>query len=123
MVVYKYYKSTFGGCMIPEQEWTYYEHEAQQQLKYYRRIYIVSVPEGDDADETEQSCICALAELLKVHDILLNGDSGLISNAKIGSVSISYDNSSAIDVTEKGRKKALYETAKKYFDIYRGADR
>lgn len=119
MTEYKYYRTTYGGDLIDENEWAYYENQAEATLKFHKRIYTLSVPEGETEDQTENNCICALADRLKEYDELMSED-GQVANAKIGEVSVSYGGTTGYDITEQGRKRGVYNIIHTYYDIYRG---
>lgn len=119
MTQYKYYE-THGGSMIPQSEWNHYYKEAKTYLNYFQRIYQFSVPEGQDPEDTEDQCICAVADLLKTQDIMIGQELQPVKGVKIGTVSVDYGETSALDLTEAGRVSSIYKTIKRYYPIYRG---
>lgn len=118
MVEYAFYIDKYHGGSIPEAEWPFYEGKAAAQLRQYKRIYTVTVPEG--SPDAESMAVCAMAEALYGFDLIANGEAG-VQSASIGSVSTSYGNAAAaVDVSPKGQAKELYRLACLYLDIYRG---
>ena len=121
MVTYTFYGRTFGGSSILQQDWVYYEGRAESKLKQYERDYTVTVPEGEDPVEARARAICALADVMASFDAIGSGAAGPVASIKTGEVSVSYAlGSGAIDLSEKGQARALYEAARQYLDIYRG---
>lgn len=120
MVNHEFYKSKYHGGSISAQEWPVFEARAAAQLKRYKRIYTVTVPEGEP--EAESMAICAMADALAYFTAALNGAGGPVASASIGSVSVSYAGASggAVDLSAKGQAQELYRCASQYLDIYRG---
>lgn len=116
MIDYEFYYSSFMGETIPAKDWNAYEALASAQMKRYKRIYRVTEPE----ENAEAMAICAMAEALYGFDLIANGEGGPVNSASIGSVSVSYANSSMVDISPRGQSKALYKAASLYVDIYRG---
>lgn len=117
MVDYEFYIDTFHGGSIAAAEWPAYEREAAAQLARYKRIYIVTEPE--DFTDAESMAICAMAEALHSFDLIVNGE-GPVQSASIGSVSVSYGGSGAVDISPAAQAKELYRCACLYLEIYRG---
>lgn len=116
MVDYYFYTDNYRGSEIPSDEWPLYKDRALAQMAYYKRIYKISEPE----ENAEKMAICAIAEAFRNFDLVANGEGGAVESAKIGSVSVSYANSTGIDISPKGRAKELYRCAGLYLNIYRG---
>ena len=117
MVGYIFYKDTYGGCSISEEEFPLYARRAEDQLKEYKRKYTVTAPEED----SEAMAVCAMADALAYFTAAQNGTGGVISSASIGSVSVSYGSAAAaVDLSPKGQEKELYRCACRHLDIYRG---
>lgn len=141
MVTYQFYKDSYHGSSISEEEWTGFEARAADQLAYYRRIYTVTARETVNSDDsgnvtihsdvihiTAQNgnvtitvpepfamAICAMAE---VYAAIATAQS-TVSSASIGSVSVSYGQAS-MDLSPRGQARELYSAAKRYLQIYRG---
>ena len=111
-----------------------YCKKANAKLEQYKRIYTVSVPAdpavkandlGSDFGaelKPEEAAICAMIEAMMIHDAAKEAAVNRVSTASIGSVSVSYGNSSGVDVSEKALEKELFRCASRYLDIYRGVD-
>ena len=115
---YEFYRSRYNGGSIPDDEWAEYETRAAAILYRYKRIYTVTVP--DYEPEAEKLAVCAIAEALHTFDLIANGEGGPVQSASIGSVSVSYGSTDAVDVSPAGQAKELYRCASLYLDIYRG---
>jgi len=120
MVDHAFYLNTFHGGSITATEWPVFEARAAEQLARYKRIYTVTMPEGEP--DAESMAICAMADALAYFTAALNGAGGPVSSASIGSVSTSYAGTSgnAVDHSPKGQAKELYRCACLYLEIYRG---
>ena len=121
MVEYTFYQESYHGGSIPsEQEWNGCARRAEAQLRRYKRIYTVTVP--NDEPDAESMAICAMAEALHSFDLIANGEGGAIQSASIGSVSTSWGSSgaNAVNISPAGQAKELYRCACLYLDIYRG---
>lgn len=120
MVDYAFYGMCYCGKSIPPEEWDTFETQAVAQLKKYKRIYTVTVPE--DEPNAEKMAVCAMADALAFFAAAQNGTGGPVSSASIGSVSVSYAGASggAVDLSAKGQAQELYRCASLYLDIYRG---
>ena len=115
MVTYDFYKNTYLGSSITEQEWPALSAKAQSQLERYKRIYTVVAP----VQSSEAMAVCAMAEVVAAIAAAQSG-TGAVASASIGSVSVSYGNATAIDLSPKGQARELYSAACRYLDIYRG---
>lgn len=115
MVDYEFYKSTYLGSSITEQEWPVFRARAEEQLAKYKRIYTVTPPE----ETSEAMALCAMAEVVAAIAAAQSG-TGAVTAASIGSVSVSYGSNAAIDLSPKGQARELYSAACRYLDIYRG---
>lgn len=120
MTDYEFYRDTYHGTSIPDEDWPYCEARASEQLARYRRIYTVTVLE--DMPDGEDRAVCAMAEALYGFDLLTSGEGGPVQSASIGSVSISYGSAAAqsVDLSPRGQAKELYRCACRYLDICRG---
>ena len=118
MVDYGFYRNSYHGGAIPEEEWDQYLARAENQLERYRRIYTVTAPGPD----SESMALCSMAEALHGFDLLASGEGGPLQSASIGSVSVSYGSAmaQAVDMTPRGQARELYRCASLYLDIYRG---
>ena len=115
MVDYDFYKSAYLGSSITEQEWPAFCARAEEQLARYKRIYTVTPPE----ETSEAMAVCAMAEVVAAIAAAQSG-TGAVASASIGSVSVSYGNAAAMDMTPKGQARELYSAACRHLDIYRG---
>ena len=115
MVNYDFYKNTYCGSSIPEQEWPALSARAQEQLNHYKRIYTVVAPE----ENSEAMAVCAIADVIASISAAQSG-AGAVTSASIGSVSVSYGGVSSLDLSPKGQSRELYNAARRYLDIYRG---
>ena len=115
MVTYEFYKNTYLGGSITEQEWPALSSKAQSQLERYKRIYTVVAP----GKASEDMAVCAMAEAIASISAAQSG-AGAVTSASIGSVSVSYGGVSTMDLSPKGQARELYDAARIYLDIYRG---
>lgn len=115
---YEFYTSRYNGGSIPFSEWPEYEKRASAQLSRMKRIYTVTVP--DYEPDAEKLAVCAMADALRNFDLIANGEGGPVQSASIGSVSVGYGSTDAVDVSPAGQAKELYRCASLYLDIYRG---
>ena len=115
MLTYEFYKGTYLGSSINEQEWPLVSARAQDQLNRYKRIYTVVAPEED----SEAMAVCAMADVIAAISAAQSG-AGAVASASIGSVSVSYSTVSSLDLSPKGQARELYDAARRYLDIYRG---
>jgi hypothetical protein len=149
MVKYEFYKNTYNGSSISEEDWTTFCRRAHDQLNRYKRIYRIN-PRPDamrcylDGDVTidaasimavddgqgnvtvvapqvvcEAMAVCAMADALAYFTAVQNG-TGAVASASIGSVSVSYGNATNVDISPKGQAKELYRCASLYLEFYRG---
>lgn len=107
MVGYGFYKDTYRGDVLSQEEWEVYSLRAREHMDRFKRIYVV---EG----EQEELAVCAMAEAL--HSFR-DGD-GAVSSASIGSVSVKYD--ACVDLTAKGQERELFRILRRYMRVYRG---
>ncbi len=115
MVEFKFYKEIYFGSSITEQEWPAFSARAAEELQKYKRIYTVTAP----AENAEALAVCAMADVVAAIAAAQCG-TGSVASASIGSVSVSYGNGAAMDLSLKGQAKELYAAAQRYLDIYRG---
>lgn len=118
MVEYSFYTDTYHGGAISAEEWPSAEREASATLARYKRRYTVTAPDG--AQDAEKMAVCAMAEALVFNAMDEAGQGGAVSSASIGSVSVSYAGSSALDMTETGKTARVYRAMELYLDVYRG---
>jgi hypothetical protein len=104
MVNYEFYVNQYLGNTIPEKAFAGMAAQAVQALERFKRIYRVE----SSGPEAEKMAVCAMAETL-----WQNRNQGMAS-ANIGSVSVEYE------TDRKALRRALYEKACIYLDIYRG---
>ena len=104
MVKYEFYVNQYVGSLIPEKVFPGISAQAQRVLNRLKKTYRVE----SSGLEAESMAICAMAETL-----WQNRNQGL-SSANIGSVTVQYE------TDRKAVRRALYETAAIYLDIYRG---
>lgn len=116
MVTYDFYANTYRGSSIPETDWDLFEKRADDQLRRFKRIYTVTAPD----ENAEAMAICAMADALAYFTAAQNGTGGAVASASIGSVSVSYAGTSAVDVSPKAQAKELYRCASQHLEIYRG---
>ena len=116
MVNYDFYVNTYGGSSLTYQEWALFGRRAEEKLRCYQRSYTVTAfaPQG------ESMAVCAMADAYAYFTAAQNGDSGAVSSASIGSVSVSYQGKSTVDLSPKGQEQELLRCARMYLDIYRG---
>jgi len=117
---YDFYRNTYHGSAVSEEEWPEYEARAAEQLARYRRMYTVTVPE--DMPDGEERAVCTMAEALHSFDLFASGEGGPVQSASVGSVSVSYGSAAAqmMDLSPKGQARELYRCACRYLDICRG---
>ena len=119
MVEYKFYTDTYRGTSLTPEEFPVFCARAEDQLRMYRRIYTVTAPEAD----AEGMAVCAMADALAFFCAAQNGTGGTVSSASVGSVSVSYGSTQAVDISPRGQERELLRCARLYLDIYRGVDR
>lgn len=113
---YSFYVQAYLGSAITETDFPRLSKRAGEVLKRYKRIYTVTEPETG----AEKMAICAMADALNYFETVQNGEGGAVSGASIGSVSVSYGNENAVDVSPQGQSRELYRCASLYLDIFRG---
>lgn len=118
-VGFDFYQNTYGGSLIPYEEWVNYEAHASAQLARYKDIYTVSSYTSYEGPDAESMAVCAMAETFYSYDSLLSGQ-GEMKSASIGSVSVSYGGTD-IDTSPQAQAKELLKAAKRFLSIYRGA--
>lgn len=112
-----FYKTTYMGDSIPDSDFPRLAKRAGEQLARYKHIYTVSAPNA----AAENMAICAMAEALAYYEAAASGEGGVVSSAKIGSVSVSYAGAAGtVDLSSKAQERELYRCASLYLDIYRG---
>ena len=104
MVKYEFYVNQYLGNTIPEKAFSGMASRAEQALNRLKRTYRVE----SSGQQAESMAICAMAESL-----WQNRNKGLTS-ANIGSVSVRYE------TDRNALRRALYDKACIYLDIYRG---
>lgn len=115
MIEFHFYTDVYHGCSISEEEWPTFEARAANQLAQYKRTYTVTAPE----DDSEALAVCAMADVVAAIAAAQSG-AGAVTSASIGSVSVSYGNVAAVDLSRKGQARDLYDAARQYLNIYRG---
>jgi hypothetical protein len=116
MVSFDFYRDTYQGSSISDEEWPMFCQRAHDQLNRYKRAYTVTAPD----ENSESMAVCAMAEALAYFTAAQNG-MGAVASASIGSVSVSYGNSAtSVDLSPKAQAKELYRCATQYLEIYRG---
>ena len=111
-----FYRDTYGGSALSDAELPEAVKRAEEVLAAYARKYRVS---GDEI--ARKMAVCAMAEAIVYFQKAQNGEGGL-RYAKVGTVSVSGKGIySAIDISPQAQEQALYRTACRYLDIYRGA--
>jgi len=118
-VSYDFYSCQYRGGSIPLDAWPLYARRASEELNRLERVYTVTVPNG--AENAEEMAVCAIADALYYFSAVANGETGAVSSAKIGSVSVSYGgDTSKVDLSPAGQAREIYRVASVYLDIYRG---
>ena len=115
MVEYEFYRDTYGGDSVPQQEFKAYARDAAAALERYRRIYTVTPL----AENSEQMAMCAMIDALYYFTMVQNG--GLSASVSVGSVSTSKALSALPDISPKAQSRELYRCALLYLDINRRA--
>lgn len=115
MADYGFYKDKFRGNSIGEEDFPLLAARAKEQLERYKRIYTVEAP----TPEAEDMAICAMAEAMAYFNAVQNGE--MVASTSVGSVSVSYFNGAAADVSPRGQSREIYRCACCYLNIYRGA--
>ena len=114
--MYGFYRDSYRGTALTEEEFPEVLARAREQLEYYERCYRV---EGDD--NARKLAVCALADAIAYFQAAQSGEGGL-RYAKVGTMSVSGKGIySAVDISPKAQARELYRIASRYLDIYRGA--
>ncbi|HCI63579.1 MAG TPA: hypothetical protein DFH97_00745 [Clostridiales bacterium] len=113
---YQFYIQDYLGSAISEEDFPRLCKRAGEVLARYKRIYTVTEPESG----AEKMAVCAMTDALSGFEAIQNGEAGAIQSAAIGSVSVNYGTSTAVDISPKGQARELYRCASLYLDIYRG---
>lgn len=114
---YNFYKETYMGNSISEEDFPRLAKRAGEQLARYKRIYTVTPPD----ENAEDMAVCAMADALAYYEAVQNGQGGPVSAASIGSVSVSYAGAgNAVDTSQAAQERELYRCACLYLDVYRG---
>lgn len=103
MVDYEFYTAVYLGSSIPEKAFPGVAAQAEAELDRIKRYCRVSCP----GEASEKMALCAMAEA--VYD---GRQRQGLRSASLGGVSVQYD--------DKSRRRAIYEAAGIYLDIYRG---
>lgn len=150
MVKYEFYKNTYLGSSISEEDWPMICRRAHDQLNRYKQIYrinpkadmlscyigenitidaasITAVNDGEGnvnnvtpQVDCEAMAVCAMADTLAYIIAAQNGTAA-VTSASVGSVSVGYANSAnTVDLSPKGQAKELYRSASLYLEFYRG---
>ena len=106
MVDYAFYTAVYLGSTVPEKAFPGAVKQAAAELASLRRCCRVVSP-GEDS---EKMALCAMAEA-----IYENRQRQGLRSASIGGVSVSYGDSTC--------RRAVYQAAGIYLDIYRGVSR
>ena len=104
MVKYEFYVNQYLGSYIPEKAFSSVASQAEQMLVRFKQAYRVE----SSGQQAESMAICAMAETL-----WQNRNKG-VTSANIGSVSVRYE------TDRNALRRALYDKACIYLDIYRG---
>ena len=104
MVKYEFYVNQYLGSYIPEKAFSGVASQAEQMLDRFKQAYRVE----SSGQQAESMAICAMAETL-----WQNRNKG-VTSANIGSVSVRYE------TDRNALRRALYDKACIYLDIYRG---
>lgn len=104
MVKYEFYVNQYLGSYIPEKAFSGVASQAEQMLVRFKQAYRVE----SSGQQAESMAICAMAETL-----WQNRNKG-VTSANIGSVSVRYE------TDRNALRRALYDKACIYLDIYRG---
>jgi len=116
--MYDFYKNTYCGTALSEEEFPELLKRAEDKLAFYERSYRVT------GEETMRAmALCAMAETISYFDAAQNGQGGL-RYASVGTVSVSGKGIySQVDISPKAQETALYRAASLYLTIYRGTSR
>ena len=112
MADFDFYTRIYLGDRIPMEVFDRWAKRAEEELERILRDYQVKVPGSDSRD----LAICAMAETLYDHSKRRGG----VTAASVGQVSVHYGSA---DTAQRQLRRALYDRAAIYLDIYRGVDR
>lgn len=115
MVEYEFYRDTYGGDSVPQEEFKAYARDAAATLERFKRIYTVTPL----AEDSEQMAMCAMVDALYYFAMVQNG--GLSASVSVGSVSTSKAQTALPDISPKAQSRELYRCALLYLDINRRA--
>ena len=105
--MYGFYLDAYAGAALTEEEFNELLPRARDVLADYRRRFRVR-----GGEEAEKKALCAMAEAVYSHQ----GRRAGVTSATVGGVSVRYSQ----DTGEKALKRALYQRASIFLDIYRG---
>ena len=107
MVDFGFYKDTYRGQVLSQEDWDVFSARAQEHMDRFKRIYMVT-------GQGEELAVCAMAEAL----YSFRDGGGAVSSASIGSVSVRYD--PCMDLSAKGQERELFRILRRYMQVYRG---
>ncbi len=115
MVTYDFYRDSWLGGSIPEEEFGWFAARADEWLCRLRRICRVSVPAGSDC--AEEKTLCAVADALYCFEQIQSGAQA--AGVSIGSVSSTRAQGAQPDLSPKAQEAELLRCARRYLDIER----
>ena len=115
MVTFEFYRDSYGGDSVPQEEFAACARDAQAQLDRYQQIYTVS----SRGENSEEMALCAMIDALYFFSCAANGESGAAS-VSVGSVSSSRAQGAQPDLSPAAQSRELYRCACLYLDIFRG---
>ena len=115
MVEYEFYRDTYGGDSVPQDEFKAYARDASATLERFKRIYTVTPL----AEDSEQMAMCAMVDTLYYFTVAQCG--GFAASVSVGSVSTSKAQTALLDISPKAQSRELYRCACLYLDINRRA--
>lgn len=116
-VTYQFYVDEYHGGAVSSEEWPAAEREAQAELARLQRICTVTAP----TENSLSFAICAAAEVLTQQArASASNESGPVSSASIGSVSVSYGHSTDRASAHTADRRELMDAFTMYLDIYTG---
>ncbi len=110
MCDFEFYKGTFGGGSLDEEEFLRYAREARAELDRFERRYTLT-PVDENA---RPNAVCQIAEVLAYFDWLENGGTRGLS---VGSVSQTGGGGGLL---KKDKAAEVRRAVGLYYDIYRG---
>lgn len=140
MVEHSFYRDTYRGITIPEEDFRRMSIRAESQLSYFEDIFVIryrkpsdaysECVDSDCADFMRNMALCAIAEELFTTETATQAASigaggnitGNIKSVSIGSVSASFDGRPIEDIT-KTESKRIQDALRPYADVYRGVCR